>query len=696
MFALATLLPWLLAASMSNHSAPVFDGRFARDLDLILSSDSLEGRKTGQPGGRRAEEFAASRFREWGLRPGIGDTSYFQPYRFLSSQVTGTPELTFTDSPVGALTYIYSSDYVVLLYSGSGSVTAEAVFVGYGITAPDKARDDYAGVDVAGKVVIALRGAPRDGKTWLDERAMGYKTRVAQRHGARGILICENEAPILGTIQERFFEEDMPALGVSARVVRDLLIGTGHSFDALKTEAGLGRNVSFGTGRTVKLAVSSEIQREARGRNVVARIPGSDAALKKECVIVGAHLDHLGRDAAGHIYPGADDNGSGAATVLAMARELARSGWQPRRTVYLALFTCEEQGLQGSTWLAEHPPAESVAVMLNMDMVGVGNPVPNMGGVDRYPELVRMARALVPDSVRSRVEVGGSGPDSDHWPFSERGIPSLFTVSAGSHPNYHQVEDKGWRLQSEVLDALGKFELRVLEAVADTSAFRVDAHRMARLAARMARPVARARFDERRRGLHEAATRGAGVILLEMPPAEPLLMSDRLSRMEKDFAVDSSLFRLARSAAELEDHAQHGKVSVILEAQVGAFDLQDSLLISYLKQQGIRAILPDAAPNAAEARFIGVSGLLLDQTQLRSPLASEQPSLYSGRIPPGAGRGFEFSASAEGRGEAARSGYLLGEDPVKVAARLFQKKWTRESVINWMGLNFARFWKDNS
>ena len=211
-----------------------------------------------------------------------------------------------------------------------------------------------------------------------------------------------------------------------------------------------------------------------------------------------------------------------------------------------------------------------------------------------------------------------------------------------------------------------------------------------------ARPLARARYDDRRHGLHEAASRGAGIVLLQLPPAEPLLMSARVSRLEKEFAVDSSLFRLARSAADLDEHAQRGKVSVILEAEVGAFDLQDSLLILFLKQEGVRAVLPDGTPNAAEARFIGNTGLLLDQMLLRSPLASEHASLYSGRVPAGAARGFEFDSPADARSESPRTGYLLGEDPVKVASRLLQKKWSRESVINWMGLNFAKFWKENS
>jgi hypothetical protein len=665
----------------------------ARGLAEVLSADSLEGRKTGQRGGARAEAFAAARFQEWGVHPGVADTSYFQPYTFLSTQIAGVPELVFPGAPPGDIRYAFGADFAAPLYAGSGTAEAEVVFVGYGISAPDKGHDDYAGVDVQGRIVLFMRGAPRGNGRWEEERANGWKVRAARAHGAKGALMFEGDRAVLGTVQERYFVPDMPSMWVALRVVRDLFTGAPRPLSELRPAMEQGRNVSFAMGRPIRMSVESRVLENSRGRNVVGRIPGSDAALRKECVVIGAHLDHLGRDALGRTYPGADDNASGAATVLEMARTVARGAWRPRRTVYFALFGCEEQGLQGSTWFAEHPPAESIAVMLNLDMVGVGEPVPNFGGVDRWPELVRLAKACLPDSLRARSGSWGTGADSDHWPFSDRGIPSLFTASGGEHPDYHQPEDLAWKLRREVFESVGRFEMRVLRAVADTSLFRVDNRRLPRLFARVGRPVARARFDDGRRALREAAALGAGVVLLALPATEPLQTVGRVAQLERELAADSSAMQLARSADDLDEQARHGRVSVVLEARVGSFDLADSTLLMFLQRMGVRAVVPESAPTAAEARRIAAQGLLLDQSELRSPAAVDVACLYQGHPPRGAANAFGFLSPEEIRPGEPRTGCLLTEDAWRTASRLIKRKWTRDQAAEALGLNFVRFWK---
>jgi hypothetical protein len=217
---LALTLALTLAVPARGEAA--FDGEMARGLAGLLSADSLEGRRTGQSGGTRAEAFAAARFHEWGVRPGAGDTSYFQPFRFLSTQVTGLPELVLPDAPPGDIHYSYGADFVVPLYSGSGTVEAEVVFVGYGISVPERGHDDYAGVDVKDRIVLFMRGAPRGAGHWEEERANGWKVRVAKAHGAKGALMFEGDRAVLGTVQERYFVPDLPSMWVALRVVRDL------------------------------------------------------------------------------------------------------------------------------------------------------------------------------------------------------------------------------------------------------------------------------------------------------------------------------------------------------------------------------------------------------------------------------------------------------------------------------------------
>ncbi len=685
------LIQSCLVAPAARAAAP-YDGRVARGIVEVLASDSLEGRKSGQPGGERAERYAAELFRSWGLVPGGDQGTYFQRYPFQSFQVTGPPELTWLGAPPGNLTYTYGSDYVVLLYSGAADLRSEVVYVGYGITDVRSGRDDFAGLDVQGRIVLALRGAPSTGGPWTEERSMGYKAANARAHGASALLLFEGDNALLGTIQEKYFDPGFPALFLSARVARDLLVAPGRSFDALKTAAAGSTPPGFATGRTVHLAVQGLALQPAQARNVIARIPGRVPALAGECVVVGAHLDHLGRDGLGRVYPGADDNGSGAATVLTMAKWLSESGWRPARTVYFVLFTCEEQGLQGSMWFSGHPPAESIGVMLNMDMVGVGRPVPNLGGVDRYPDLVRMARSLLPDSVRSQVSLFATDGNSDHFPFSDRGIPSCFTISSGEHPSYHQLEDKAWRIDASVLEGIGRFEVQLLQRVADTTASWLDARRGARLWSRLGRPLARASWGEDLAALKRSTDAGAQVVLLTLPEASALTHAARVERLEKWCSAPDSHFRIATSAGDVDRNCGQGNVSVVLEARVSSFELPDSTFLHFLRKYGVRWLAPTGAPSASAARRAYQLGMLLDACDHGSPAALDVPCLYRGAVPAGARRGFALTSVPPRTGDRA-SGWLMEGSPVELCARLAREGWQRAQVLEWLGGNFASFWE---
>jgi hypothetical protein len=392
-----------LAVLCSARASPAQDGdplaglsgHRAKELAFALASDEMEGRKTGFPGGRRAEEHVARAFEEAGLLPAGEGGDWFHEFRFSTAEVA--PPISLSVAGEGAGPLEYGRDFVELMHSGEGVVEAEVVFVGYGVRAPDRGWDDYEGVDVGGKVVLALRGVPasREGD-FGDERMIGWKSSLARERGAAGFLIVEGRTPVVGTIQERFHRSDLPALWISETAADRLLAPRGRTVADLRRQRDGGDpGKSFAAGTTVRLEVHGRLLSKAVGRNVLGRIEGTDPSLASEAVLVGAHLDHLGTDPTGRVFNGADDNASGTATLLHLAERLVRNGWRPRRTLLFCGFAGEEQGLVGSRFLARETPfgGRSLVAMVNLDMAGQGRPSVALAGVEGWPATARLLRA---------------------------------------------------------------------------------------------------------------------------------------------------------------------------------------------------------------------------------------------------------------------------------------------------------------
>jgi len=429
----------------------------ARALEYAkeLAAPGMKGRKTGFEGGRLIEEYLQSKLGELGLDPMDRDGIYLQNFTFGATQVEPPIGLT-----VGGEATVYGKDFVDLLYTGAGTVEGEVVFVGYGIRAKDRGWDDYEGVDVKGKVVLAIRGAPaaRDAE-FAQERQIGWKTALAADLGAAAFLICEGGTAIPGTIQEKFHRRALPALWVTSAVADRILVPRGRALAELKKsrdEGDPGR--SFACGASAKVEVHGRFDPNAEGRNAMAGFHGRDPDVRGEVIIVGAHMDHLGVDANGRVFHGADDNASGSATLLHLAETLKKNRWRPKRTVVFVWFAGEEQGLVGSKHLVEDLPfpCTAIAAVLNMDMTGQGKPEIAIGGGEGYPALFAKARAFVPEPLRSTLKPFRVEGNSDHWPFYERGIPAFFALTQGEHPNYHQLGDVAENLKPECLEAAAR------------------------------------------------------------------------------------------------------------------------------------------------------------------------------------------------------------------------------------------------
>ncbi len=433
-------------------------GAAALEWAKELSADAMQGRKTGHPSARRSEDWVAQTMGAMALHPKDPAGTYLDPFTFLTTQIQAPVTCALSGQELE-----YGKDFVDLLYSGGGSVEAEVVFVGYGIARPDLGWDEYAGVDVKGKVVLALRGSPpARAKDFALERQIGAKSALAFERGALGFLIAEGASAVVGTLQEQNFRKPLPAFWLTAAAADRVLGAVKTSVvqeRATRDAAGATAPSALATGVKACLKAGVVVLESATGHNALGSIDGRDPDLRGEVVLVGAHMDHLGLDAQGRIYNGADDNASGAAVLLHVAQTLKDNGWRPKRTILFVGFGAEEQGLVGSRHLAEGLPFDHDALVcvLNMDMVGQGTTQVTLAGVKRSAAMGERLLGYLPEALKKQVvpedDLDASG---DHWPFAEKGVPAFFLATRGEHPNYHALGDDAANLKPECLEAAAR------------------------------------------------------------------------------------------------------------------------------------------------------------------------------------------------------------------------------------------------
>jgi hypothetical protein len=458
-------LPWALAllaviTVFGSAAAPAHPrlsaARFMRDVSF-LASDDLAGRGNGTPELERAAAYLAREFESYGLTPFGDGGSFLQRFPLTLRQELGTSNAL----DVGGVRQRPGKDFLVLPLSASGGYAGAAAFVGYGISVPQLGWDDYAGVDVAGKAVIVLDYQP---SSMLPRaRALGFmspfemKVRTAKRHGARAVLLVRDPGLDDVTIESADMHHvsvhdlGLPAVRVSARAVDPLFDGTGHTVAALKRRIDSSVRPASLVLPAAAVRLATDVQRTTgSAANVLAAIPGTDPSVAGEWVVIGAHYDHLGRrrsradGARGEkTYHGADDNASGTAGVLEIARALAQARFRPRRSILFAAFAGEEVGLLGSGYLVEHlpVPAGSVRTMLNLDMIGrlSGGPLNIMGA--QVP--ARLAEWLRQENVTTGLSLvfsTSSDATSDWAMFEAAGVPAL-TFFTGMHEDYHRPYD---------------------------------------------------------------------------------------------------------------------------------------------------------------------------------------------------------------------------------------------------------------
>ncbi len=449
------LLSSVAAATRSATSPPVADELLAHVG--ALTAPEMEGRASGTAGGERAGRYLADRLAAMGLRPG-GDAGSFVQSFTLSTGVVVGPGTALERLGASGRTLEVGREWTPHGGSPGGEVSGEVVFVGHGVVAADQGYDDYAGADVRGKIALALDDAPAH---LLDLRPSRLEKLIAaRRHGASALLIASDSLPSLGATAAS-------VRLVSATVTRaaaDLLLEP-----SAKTTAQLGRALadsrlpaSFATGVGVRIRVNFE-REDRRTGNIIGILPGADPARAAEAVVLGAHYDHLGRT-GGLVHPGADDNASGTAVVLGLARAFAEGGATPRTLVF-ALFAGEEMGLLGSTHYARHPavPTERTVAMLNFDMVGrMRERRLHVGGVESGTGLRALVReAAAGEPLDLTLHETPFAP-SDHTPFYAAGAPVLFFFT-GEHDDYHTPRDTADKINGHGMAEVARVAMRVVE-----------------------------------------------------------------------------------------------------------------------------------------------------------------------------------------------------------------------------------------
>jgi aminopeptidase YwaD len=502
-----------------------------RQIIIYLASDALEGRRTGTPGANDASRYIAGEFKRYGLlsgKPAIRAARertepidrYLQPFSYVAEVELGRNNL-FYVNPGRAddiAQFRVGEDWMPLGFSSSGDVkSTKVVFAGYGISSAELKYDDYSVSNVKDLIAIVFAGTP-DGDNphgqFVNAGQIRFKAAAARAAGARALLIIANEEKLKDDRLSRLSydnagEAGLPVVVISrelaAKLLSDRDLARYEKFadarlavpfpgpDGVSTQINPAQLVRLPhSGLKLDLSVNL-VRRQSPSFNVVGILPGSDPKLKDEAIVIGAHYDHLGRGGEGSLAPregeihhGADDNASGVAGLIELARMLSTQNPKPRRTIVFIAFSGEEEGLIGSSYYVNHPnvPLANTVAMINMDMIGrlkdrslivggVGTAQEWRAMIDKTnllpisivvgnlknsssPEVVRAILSVSGEPVAATnpkqqfaltLNEDGFGP-SDHSSFYAKQIPVLFFWT-GTHEDYHKPSDTAAKINYE-------------------------------------------------------------------------------------------------------------------------------------------------------------------------------------------------------------------------------------------------------
>ncbi len=464
----------------------------------FIASDELEGRNTPSRGLDTAALYLASHLSRWGLRPAGDNGTYFQRIALRRTLIDSAQ----TKAEINGQAFSYGRDFLASL--AAGAVSGRLVFVGHGWVIKSKSLNAYKGIDVRGKIIVHVGGFPKgvtfhdlsgkQGEEW--DNAYSY----GQRNGALGRIIIpafqslaaweqSREEADEGNVEvEKFVSSEaapIPAITASPRMLAYLFGGEKRHAAQIFNAAAAGETIEpfdFSPGKKVSFTVAVKTKTEYT-QNVIAALEGSDPALKNEYVAIGAHYDHVGvgEPVAGDaIYNGADDDGSGTVSVMAMAEAFSQ-GPRPRRSILFIWHTGEEQGLWGSRYFTLSPtvPLDKIVANLNIDMIGrckkAGDsdpaksemPEPNevflIGPKVMSTELFELSESVNRSYLNLKFNYrydDAKEPNqyffrSDHFNYARKGIPIIFYMD-GDHPDYHKPSDSIEKIDFDYMERVAR------------------------------------------------------------------------------------------------------------------------------------------------------------------------------------------------------------------------------------------------
>ena len=469
------LAPILLLAGCATVSPPTPEQRAERWWTDVaaLADDSMEGRLTGTPGHQRAADYVVARLREIGLEP-AGTQGFFQPVEFEEQFVD--PAASTASLIAGGKASPVSIPQDMIIGRGDGRrperVDAPLVFIGYGLHIPEAGHDDFAGIDLKGKIAVVISGGPADISGALKAHARRDRARLLDERGAAGLISLTApkaiETPWSRAVaqagQSGMYFADPAARDIKSRFFsasfntetsEKLFAASGRKFAEIAALADASKPLPrFDMKQSLRATIAAR-HRALTSPNIVARLPGSDPKLKGEHVVFSAHLDHLGVSTpinGDGLYNGAMDNAAGVSGLLDIARSYKARRSRPKRSMLFVFVTAEEKGLLGSRYFTLRPsvPKRSIVANLNFDMalpifplksvIALGAEESSLGAT--AAEVGRsMGLPLVPDPFPDR----NSFVRSDQYSFIREGVPALAFKFGFAKDSPEAEIERNWR-----------------------------------------------------------------------------------------------------------------------------------------------------------------------------------------------------------------------------------------------------------
>jgi hypothetical protein len=428
----------------------------------FLASDGFKGRLQGSMEYEMAARYVANQFKQAGLKP-VGHESFLHFFDVEHNSIDYA-QISIVNSDSSILKEIaLGTDFVCRGFSGGGNIIAPVVFAGYGIS--NENYDDYEDIDVTGKIVMVFKPTPpwkNSSGSWGDVSPRA-KARIALEKGAVAILLVTppNEPDareLIGSVAcgEPPHMENFPMVQITKTVANELLKKYMYNIESLYSRIKESKKpFSYPAQSYLHIDISTSYNPKAPTPNVVALWEGSHRRRKREFIVVGAHLDHVGSQAGWLTFPGANDNASGVASIVEMARSLKNGDVKTDRSILFVVFSAEESGMLGSKHFVDNSPVglDKMVAMLNFDCVAQGDSIA-IGGKHSFPMIWDMAKKLDEKHTQllSGRTFGGGGADAEA--FYRKGIPTLYFNTSGGYKYLHLPTDRTETLNPVLFEKL--------------------------------------------------------------------------------------------------------------------------------------------------------------------------------------------------------------------------------------------------